>query len=128
MSNLHATGKRKRAVATVFLSPGKGTIQVNKKAFEAYFPCSVARKEMTKALELTEVQGQHDLSIKVSGGGTSGQQGAIRLAISRLMVAHNPAIRATLAAEKLLTRDARVVESKQYGRKKARKKPQFSKR
>ena len=128
MSILHATGRRKRAVATVFFSKGKGNIRVNKKAFEVYFPHEKARKEMLRGFELSQQVEQHDLYIKVKGGGTVGQQGAIRLAISRAVAAQDPTIRGALSAEKLLTRDSRMVERKKYGKKKARKKPQFSKR
>jgi small subunit ribosomal protein S9 len=129
MTAFAATGRRKCAVAQVrLLSPGNGKITVNKRAFEEYFPVEVWRVHATRPLELTGMSNSFDLSIKCSGGGKSGQTGAVALGIARALCEFDEALRAQLRTEDLLTRDPRMVERKKYGRKKARKRFQFSKR
>ncbi len=129
MKAIAATGRRKCAVAQVrLISPGTGNVTVNKRPIEDYFPVEVWRVNAVRPLELTEMQGNFDLAIKVTGGGVSGQTGAVSLGISRALCEYDEELRAKLRTENLLTRDPRMVERKKYGRKKARKRFQFSKR
>lgn len=121
-------GRRKTSVARAVLTPGTGTITINKRAFEEYFPLATLRQEVMKPFEITETAGKYDAHITVEGGGMSGQAGAIKLAIARSLVQANEEFRARLRKEGLLTRDPRMVERKKYGQKKARKRFQFSKR
>ncbi len=123
-----ATGRRKTAVARVILTPGTGKVTVNERAFEDYFPIEAHRKDITLPLELTNTLGMYDVRVNVSGGGISGQAGAIRLGIARALVEIDPEYRKILRPAGLLTRDPRMVERKKYGQKKARKRFQFSKR
>jgi small subunit ribosomal protein S9 len=123
-----AVGRRKTAVARVILTPGTGTITVNKKKFEDYFPLETLRRDVLKPLEVIQVAGKFDIRVNVEGGGQSGQAGAVRLSIARALVELSEENRPLLRAAGLMTRDPRMVERKKYGQKKARKRFQFSKR
>ncbi|GIX42015.1 MAG: 30S ribosomal protein S9 [Leptospiraceae bacterium] len=121
-------GRRKTAVARVMLKEGNGKITVNKKPFEEYFPILRLQKHAIEALELTNLRDKFDVYVNVKGGGIDGQAGAIRLGIARAIEAKYPDLRPTLKQHGLLTRDPRMVERKKYGKHKARKSTQFSKR
>jgi small subunit ribosomal protein S9 len=123
-----AVGRRKTAVARVILTPGAGTITVNKKKFEDYFPLEMQRRDVMKPFEVTQSTGKYDVRVNVEGGGMSGQAGAVRLSIARALVELSEENRPLLRAAGLMTRDPRMVERKKYGQKKARKRFQFSKR
>jgi len=123
-----ATGRRKTAIARVILTPGSGTITINDMPFDKYFPYETLRMLVRQPLEVAAVSGKYDVSIKVIGGGTTGQAGAVRHGIARALVQLNPDFRERLKREGLLTRDSRVKERKKYGQKGARKRFQFSKR
>jgi small subunit ribosomal protein S9 len=123
-----ATGRRKSAVARVRLRPGTGSFQVNARGLEDYFPRPTSRMIIHQPFEVTGVAGTFDVLAKVGGGGVSAQASAIRHAISRALCIANPENRPALKAAGLLTRDPREVERKKYGRHKARKRPQYSKR
>lgn len=125
---LSATGKRKTAVARVRLLPGTGAITVNKRGFEDYFPRETARMRILEPLQLTETARQFDVFAEVKGGGSSAQADAVRHGISRALVEVAEMMRPTLRKAGMLTRDPREVERKKYGRHKARKRPQYSKR
>jgi small subunit ribosomal protein S9 len=125
---LNATGRRKTSVARAFLKPGSGKITINGRSLENYFPTQVLRDDAIKALTVTDNLGKFDIQVNVQGGGTSGQAGAIRLAIARAILEYDENTRAVLRKENLLTRDPRMVERKKYGRRKARRRFQFSKR
>jgi small subunit ribosomal protein S9 len=127
-TQFYATGRRKEATARVFLRPGTGSITVNHRAFDNYFPTEALRVQVQVPLVLTEVTGQFDVLATVSGGGVAGQAGAIRLGISRALCAFNAELRPRLKKDGLLTRDARAKERKKYGMAGARKRFQFSKR
>ena len=122
------TGRRKEAIARARLRPGTGTFNINGKSLEAYFPTAVAQMIVTAPLELTEMRESYDISASIHGGGSSGQAGALRMAIARSLAEIDPETRAPLKKAGLLTRDPRKKESKKYGLKKARKAPQFTKR
>ncbi len=124
----NGTGRRKTAVARVYLRPGKGAISVNKRPFEEYFPNPVHRMQIQIPLNLTGTADKFDVLVNVQGGGISGQAGAVRHGISRALLEYNQELRPKLKAAGLLTRDAREVERKKYGHPKARKRFQFSKR
>jgi small subunit ribosomal protein S9 len=124
----YATGKRKDAVARVWVKPGGGKIQVNTRAFEVYFARPVLRMLIQQPLAATNRTGQYDVVCSVSGGGLSGQAGAVRHGLSKALMAYEPDLRGTLKKGGFLTRDSRVVERKKYGRAKARRSYQFSKR
>ena len=124
----YATGKRKDAIARVWLTPGAGRILVNDKAFNEYFARPVLQMIVEQPVVAAERTGQFDVRATVSGGGLSGQAGALRHGISRAMAFYEPELRAVLKKGGFLTRDARVVERKKYGRRKARRSFQFSKR
>jgi small subunit ribosomal protein S9 len=124
----YGTGRRKTSTARVFLRPGTGTIQINKKAIEAYFGRETARMVVRQPLELTESLEKFDVIVNVKGGGNSGQAGAIRHGITRALMQYDETLRPSLRAAGYVTRDAREVERKKVGLRKARKKPQFSKR
>ncbi len=121
-------GRRKNAVARVYLRTGSGKVTINKREFEQYFPIKENRDSIELPLKLTETLGKYDVFANVRGGGTTGQAEAIRLGISRALVDINPEFRAVLKPEGLLRRDPRMVERKKYGQPKARKRFQFSKR
>jgi small subunit ribosomal protein S9 len=127
-SRWYATGRRKEAVARVWVSPGSGKIVVNHRAFENYFPRETSRLEIIQALEVAEQAGKVDLMVNVCGGGTSGQAGAIRHGVARALSRMSSDLRPGLKRAGFLTRDARTVERKKYGRSGARKRYQFSKR
>ena len=122
------TGRRKAAVARVYLRPGKGKITINGRAFEDYIPSAATRLDVLQPLELTETTEKFDVLVNVFGGGMTGQAGAIRLGITRALMEVNPDYRAVLKPAGLVTRDPRSKERKKYGLKKARRAPQFSKR
>lgn len=124
----YGTGRRKTSTARVFLRPGTGTIQINKKAIEAYFGRETARMVVRQPLELTESLEKFDVIVNVQGGGGSGQAGAIRHGITRALMQYDETLRPALRAAGYVTRDAREVERKKVGLRKARKRPQFSKR
>jgi len=128
METIHKIGRRKTAVARIYVSDGKGNITVNKKDYKEYFTTGTLQYKIMQALNLTDNAKAFDIKVNVYGGGVTGQAEAIRLAISRVLVELNPENRAILKPEGLLTRDPRMVERKKFGQKKARKKYQFSKR
>ena len=122
------SGRRKEATAVVKLTKGKGKVTVNKKNIDDYFGRDVAKMIVRQPLVLTKDDGLYDVEAKVQGGGSFGQAGAIRLAISKALLVENPNLRTDLKKAGYLTRDSRVKERKKVGLKKARKSPQFSKR
>jgi len=124
----YATGKRKNAVARVWIKPGRGQITVNGKEEKIYFARPVLRMILRQPLIATNRDGQFDVVVTVAGGGLSGQAGAVRHGISKALLAYEPTLRATLKQGGFLTRDPRAVERKKYGRPKARRSFQFSKR
>ncbi|MDG2319713.1 MAG: 30S ribosomal protein S9 [Rhodospirillaceae bacterium] len=124
----YATGKRKDAVARVWIKPGTGKITVNKREVENYFPRPVLRMMINQPFQVTNREGQFDVICTVSGGGLSGQAGALRHGISKALSLFEPDLRPVLKKGGFLTRDSRVVERKKYGRRKARRSFQFSKR
>ena len=124
----YATGKRKDAVARVWVKPGSGKITVNGKSFEAYFARPVLQMILQQPIVAAARGGQFDIDATVAGGGLSGQAGAVRHGISKALTYYEPALRAVLKKGGFLTRDSRVVERKKYGRAKARRSFQFSKR
>tara|TARA_B100000900_G_scaffold217834_1_gene184546 strand:- start:3096 stop:3482 length:387 start_codon:yes stop_codon:yes gene_type:complete len=128
MEVVHTIGRRKKAVARVYLTEGSGAIVINGKDVKEYFTVATLQYKLEQAQVLAGVEGQYDIKVNVDGGGITGQAEAIRLGISRALVKLNPDHRATLKPEGLLTRDPRMVERKKPGQKKARKKFQFSKR
>lgn len=128
MDRIHKIGRRKTAVARVYLSEGKGNITVNKRGFEDYFTTGTLQYKVKQPLALTGNEKAFDVTVNVYGGGITGQAEATRLALSRAMCAINEENRDILKPEGLLTRDPRMVERKKFGQKKARKKFQFSKR
>ncbi len=128
---ISATGRRKTASARVRITPvseGEASIVVNGRDYEKYFPRATTQMVVRKPLEITERLGKYSFQITVTGGGFSGQVGAVRHGISRALETVEPELRSVLKKEGLLTRDPRAVERKKYGRHKARKRPQFSKR
>lgn len=128
MEVIHKIGRRKTAVARVYLKPGSGNIVVNKRPLKHYFTTDTLQYKVKQALNMTDAEGQYDASINVFGGGITGQAEAIRLALSRALCEIDSEHRNILKPEGLLTRDPRMVERKKFGQKKARKKFQFSKR
>ncbi|ERM90989.1 30S ribosomal protein S9 [Caldanaerobacter subterraneus subsp. yonseiensis KB-1] len=124
----YGTGRRKEAVARVRLMPGKGNIIINNRSLEEYFPLETLRYTVKQPLILTETIDKFDVYVKVSGGGLSGQAGAIRHGIARALVKADAELRPILKKAGFLTRDPRMKERRKYGLKKARKAPQFSKR
>ncbi|MCL5073195.1 MAG: 30S ribosomal protein S9 [Actinobacteria bacterium] len=123
-----ATGKRKESVARVRLVPGSGKITVNDKDFDQYFGREAVKTSIVEPLKLTGTDGVYDIIADIDGGGTTGQAGALKHAISKALLEINSEYRAILKKEGFLTRDSRIKERKKYGLKKARKRPQFSKR
>jgi small subunit ribosomal protein S9 len=124
----YGTGRRKTSTARVFLRPGNGTLTINRRTFEAFFPTEALRTQIKTPLMLTETADKFDILATVAGGGVSGQAGAVRLGIARALVEYNLELRKALKAGGLLTRDARAKERKKYGMAGARKRFQFSKR
>ncbi len=128
MEVVNAIGRRKAAIARVFVTEGNGTISINKKDLSVYFPSGILQYVVKQPLNKLEVDGKYDISVSLRGGGFKGQAEALRLAISRALVKINPDDKPALRAEGFMTRDSRIVERKKPGRPKARKRFQFSKR
>lgn len=128
MATIHKIGRRKTAVARVYLTPGEGKITVNKKDVAVYFPTATLQYKVRQALSLTNNVENFDVKVNVYGGGVTGQAEAVRMAIARAMCEVDAENRLILKPEGLLTRDPRMVERKKFGQKKARKRFQFSKR
>jgi small subunit ribosomal protein S9 len=126
--NVAATGRRKRAIARVKLTLGQGVITVNKKPFEEYFPRPQLQQMVRQPLEATQSLTRFDVTVKAEGGGVTGQAGAVRHGIARALLAMDETLKETLRKAGFLTRDPREKESKKYGRKRARKRFQYSKR
>ncbi len=124
----YGTGRRKSAIARVFLRPGTGIWKVNDKEFDAYFVTEQQRVSAKRTLALTELAGSFDVVTTVKGGGVAAQADAVKMGVARALLEFNPELRKALKTEGLLTRDARVKERKKYGQKGARKRFQFSKR
>jgi len=122
------TGRRKKSVARVMMTPGTGKFTINGRTFEEYIPSAATRLDVSQPLDLTENQKAFDINVNVIGGGITGQAGAIRLGITRALLNVNPDYRKALKAAGLVTRDPRAKERKKPGLKKARRAPQFSKR
>ncbi len=128
MEKINAIGRRKAAVARVYLSEGNGTITINKRPLETYFPSSILQYIVKQPLKTLDAEAKYDIKVNLDGGGYKGQAEALRLAIARALVKINPEDKPALRAEGFMTRDARSVERKKPGRPKARKRFQFSKR
>lgn len=128
MEVINTLGRRKTAVARVYMTKGKGTVTVNKRDYKEFFPIAVLQSKITQPFELTDSVGQYDVTVNVVGGGINGQVEAIRLGISRALVKVSEENKPLLKEEGLMTRDPRMVERKKPGQPKARKKFQFSKR
>jgi len=124
----YGTGRRKTSTARVYLRPGTGEIQINRKPFDQYFPNQALRMVIRQPLQLTETANKFDILINVAGGGPAGQAGAVRHGITRALMEFNADLRPTLKGAGLVTRDPRIKERKKYGQKGARKRFQFSKR
>ena len=127
-NTIRRTGRRKTAIASVRLVPGSGQISINERSLDNYFPRDTARMRILEPFEVTESIGQFDAFISVKGGGSSAQADAVRHAISRALLTSSDALRGPLRKNGMLTRDPREVERKKYGKHKARKRPQYSKR
>lgn len=128
MEVINTSGRRKASIARVYLSKGKGSITINGKDYTEYFPQASIQFNVVDPLNILQVRSDYDIKANVTGGGFKGQAEAIRLAISKALVEINEDFKAPLKAKKYLTRDSRVVERKKYGKPKARKSFQFSKR
>ena len=124
----YGTGRRKSATARVYLRPGGGNFQVNRRAFDVYFPNETLRMIIRQPMQLTETANKFDVLVNVAGGGPAGQAGAIRHGITRALIEYNGDLRPALKHAGLVTRDPRIKERKKYGQKGARKRFQFSKR
>jgi small subunit ribosomal protein S9 len=124
----NGVGRRKTSVARVYLRPGKGVWEINGRPLAEYFPRLLHTQQCQKPFEVTRTENQYDVNVNVMGGGPTGQAGAVQLGVARALVTADDALRGALKAEGLLTRDPRMVERKKYGRPKARKRFQFSKR
>ena len=125
---IQTTGRRKESVARVRFREGSGQVTLNGKPLETYFPTMAIRMRVMEPLSLTQTQGLYDIDATLGGGGTTGQADALRLGVARGLVELDPELRATLKKAGMLTRDSRVVESKKYGLRKARRAPQYTKR
>ncbi|MCW1934010.1 30S ribosomal protein S9 [Pararhodobacter zhoushanensis] len=128
MGRAYATGKRKDAIARVWIKPGSGKVVVNGKDINAYFARPVLQMILKQPFQITNTVGQFDVFATVVGGGLSGQSGAVKHGVSKALQLYDPSLRAVLKAAGFLTRDSRVVERKKYGKRKARRSFQFSKR
>lgn len=128
LGRAYATGKRKDAIARVWIKPGAGKITVNDRPVDTYFARPVLRMILQQPLQIVDRVDQYDIVVTVAGGGLSGQAGAVRHGLSKALTYYEPELRSPLKREGFLTRDPRVVERKKYGRKKARRSFQFSKR
>ena len=124
----YGTGRRKSSTARVFITSGKGEISINKRPLDVFFGRETARMIVRQPLVLSEMEGKFDINVTVSGGGISGQAGAIRHGITRALMQYDEELRSSLRKAGFVTRDARKVERKKFGLHKARKAPQFSKR
>ena len=128
MEVINTIGRRKTSVARIYMQPGKGKISVNNKDMKDYFPVDIMQIIVKQPLTVVNVDGKYDIKVNVDGGGVKGQAEAVRLAIARALCQVDAEFRPPLKKEGFLTRDSRMVERKKYGRRKARKKFQFSKR
>jgi len=129
MANVTVTvGRRKEAVARVFLREGSGQVRLNGRALEDYFPTMATRMRVLEPLQVSQTQGRYDVEANLAGGGPNGEADALRLGLARALVELDPDLRPTLKRGGFLTRDARVVERKKYGLRKARRAPQYTKR
>ena len=128
METVNAVGRRKAAIARVIMGEGNGTITINKRPLEVYFPSSILQYIVKQPLATLEAEGKYDIKVNLDGGGYKGQAEALRLAIARALVKVNPEDKPALRAEGFMTRDPRSVERKKPGQPKARKRFQFSKR
>ena len=128
MESIHTIGRRKTSIARVYMEHGNGNILINDKDYKEYFPTLTLQYVVNQAFEVTNSLGKYDLTVNVQGGGVTGQAEAIRLAVARALVKADNEFKPLLKAQDLMTRDPRMVERKKPGRKKARKKFQFSKR
>ncbi len=128
MEVINTSGRRKTAVARIYMKAGNGQITVNKKDYKEYFSTGILQYVVTQAFGITDNQGKYDVNVNLDGGGIRGQAEAVRLAISKALVEINPEYRPSLKEKGLMRRDPRMVERKKPGQKKARKKFQFSKR
>ena len=128
MEIINTIGRRKTSIARVYVQPGKGDIKVNDRELGDYFPSEILQITVKQAFAITKLEGQYDVTVSVEGGGVKGQAEAIRLGISRAIVIMNDEHKPALRKEGLMTRDSRMVERKKPGRRKARRKFQFSKR
>lgn len=128
MEIINALGRRKTAVARVYLRPGEGKITVNKRDFKEYFPTAMLHTVIQMPLNITNTMGKYDIVANIGGGGVNGQAEALRLGITRALMKIDPEFRPPLKAKGLVRRDPRMVERKKFGQKKARKRFQFSKR
>lgn len=125
---VQTTGRRKESVARVRFHDGSGQVTLNGKPLEAFFPTMAARIRVMEPLNLTQTQGRYDIEAQLEGGGTTGQADALRLGIARALIELDPELRPVLKKAGMLTRDSRIVESKKYGLRKARRAPQYTKR
>lgn len=128
MQITNTTGRRKTSIARVYVTPGKGQIVVNEREFKDYFPSDIHQILVKQPFVILQVDGQYDVNATVEGGGVKGQAEAVRLGIARALVEINPENKPALKKEGLMTRDSRMVERKKFGRRKARRRFQFSKR
>jgi len=128
MEVINTLGRRKKAIARIYMKQGSGKITVNNRDYKEYFPIATLQYVVTQPLHIAELVEQFDIKVNLDGGGVSGQAEALRLAISRALVEMNPELRYALKSKGLLRRDSRMVERKKPGRPKARKRFQFSKR
>ena len=128
LTQYYGTGRRKTSIARVFLRAGQGNISVNRRLFTDYFPTETHRMIISQPFQVTNTMGQFDVMVNVAGGGMSGQAGAVRHGISKALTYFEPELRGVLKKGGFLTRDSRIVERKKYGRMKARRSFQFSKR
>ena len=127
-AKFYGTGRRKKSIARVYMTPGKGNITVNNRPLDEYFGLETLKVIVKQPLVATETEGKYDVKVNVKGGGTTGQAGAIRHGVARALLKVDNDYRATLKKEGFLTRDPRMKERKKYGLKAARRAPQFSKR
>ena len=128
MENMNAVGRRKTAIARVYLKEGNGVITVNGRDFKEYFPMAILQATIEQPLQITENLGKYDVVANIDGGGVKGQAEALRLGIARILCEINPEVRPSLKVKGIMRRDPRMVERKKFGQKKARKRFQFSKR
>jgi len=128
MEVINTIGRRKTSVARIYMTPGEGKVVINKKTLDRYFPAELLRIIVCQPFVVVNEQGKYDVKVNVRGGGTTGQAEAIRMAIARALVQINPECKPALREKGFITRDSRMVERKKYGRRKARRRFQFSKR